>query len=182
MLTITGNRMQTHAIMIENECNYSYTIEPLYTEYMDIAQFDDSIDLSDCVLEKLYTICDAISATDASLESKIILAIGIRHRAESFLISEIKKYNGSLYWKQSNTVMSTSDYLSKVYLSKRPQTRALIDAYHQFGQQGIIRIIDEVNIMTPESIHFNSFMYEPLLDMDVSELFNLYRRVQALQT
>ena len=93
----------------------------------------------------------------------------------------IKKYNGSLYWEKSGNKMSPLDYLSKVDQSNKPQTRALINAYHQFGRQDIVRIIDEVNIMTPESIHFNSFMYEPLLDMDVSELFSLYRRVQALQ-
>ena len=44
----------------------------------------------------------------------------------------------------------------------------------------IIEILDEVNIMTPENIHLNSFMYEPLLDMDIQELLNLYSRVKAL--
>lgn len=34
--------------------------------------------------------------------------------------------------------------------------------------------------MTPENIHLNSFMYEPLLDMDIQELLNLYSRVKAL--
>lgn len=31
--------------------------------------------------------------------------------------------------------------------------------------------------MTPENIHLNSFMYEPILDMDIVELLNLYKIV-----
>ena len=34
--------------------------------------------------------------------------------------------------------------------------------------------------MTPESIHFNSFMYEPIIDMDIIELQHLYNEVQHL--
>ena len=60
------------------------------------------------------------------------------------------------------------------------QTRALYDIVKQFVSKGIIEILDEVNIMTPENIHLNSFMYEPLLDMDIQELLNLYSRVKAL--
>jgi len=34
--------------------------------------------------------------------------------------------------------------------------------------------------MTPENIHLNSFMYEPILDMDIVELKNLYEKVKTL--
>jgi hypothetical protein len=34
--------------------------------------------------------------------------------------------------------------------------------------------------MTPENIHINSFMYEPILDMDIVELKNLYEKVKKL--
>ena len=43
-----------------------------------------------------------------------------------------------------------------------------------------LKILDEVNIMTPEHIHINSFMYEPLLDMDITELLGLYQKVKSL--
>ena len=33
---------------------------------------------------------------------------------------------------------------------------------------------------TPENIHLNAFMYEPILDMDIVELLNLYGQVQDL--
>ena len=60
------------------------------------------------------------------------------------------------------------------------QTRELYNVIKTFVSKEIIEILDEVNIMTPENIHLNSFMYEPLLDMDIQELLNLYSRVKAL--
>jgi len=35
-------------------------------------------------------------------------------------------------------------------------------------------IIERVNMMTPEMLHLNSFMYEPLIDLSVSHLIKLY--------
>ncbi|MFO1237307.1 MAG: hypothetical protein U1F24_09895 [Alphaproteobacteria bacterium] len=42
------------------------------------------------------------------------------------------------------------------------------------------RILDRVALMTPESIHVNSFMYEPILDMADDHLRKLLADVQAL--
>ena len=41
-------------------------------------------------------------------------------------------------------------------------------------------IIERVNMMTPEIIHLNSFMYEPLIDMSVHHLIKLYNDCKAL--
>ena len=35
-------------------------------------------------------------------------------------------------------------------------------------------IIEKVNMMTPEHIHINSFMFEPLIDVSVQHLVELY--------
>ena len=45
----------------------------------------------------------------------------------------------------------------------------------------IFRILDAVNIVTPEQIHMNSFMYEPLVDMDIIELLRLYEEGKNLK-
>lgn len=37
-----------------------------------------------------------------------------------------------------------------------------------------IEILEQVNLMTPENIHLNSFMYEPILDMSDEYLKSLY--------
>ena len=60
------------------------------------------------------------------------------------------------------------------------QTRILYDRYcNDFPDQTInIQILESVNIMTPENIHLNSFMYEPILDMGIGDLRDLYKTVK----
>ena len=41
-------------------------------------------------------------------------------------------------------------------------------------------IVEEVNLITPESIHLNSFMFEPLIDITDWSLKELYRKVFTL--
>lgn len=156
-------------------------IEPLYQNYMGVAHFDASTAPTDSVLGKLYSVCDGITTTDTNLENKIVLAIGIRHKAEEFMISAISPYGGQLNWRsgRNNATGSATDFLSFVESTKN-QTRELLKGYQQFGDTAKIAVLNEVSIMTPEHIHINSFMYEPLLDMDITELLTLYQRVKTL--
>ena len=156
-------------------------IEPLYQNYMGVEHFDASIAPTDSVLGKLYSVCDGITTTDSNLENKIVLAIGIRHKAEEFMISTISPYGGQLNWRsgRNNVTGSATDFLSFVECTKN-QTRELLKGYQQFGDTAKIAVLNEVSIMTPEHIHINSFMYEPLLDMDITELLTLYQRVKTL--
>ena len=64
------------------------------------------------------------------------------------------------------------------------QTYTLFKKYkEQFGDtNSTVKTIEKVILMTPENIHLNSFMYEPILDMSDDHLKDLYRKVQALQT
>lgn len=39
-------------------------------------------------------------------------------------------------------------------------------------------LIKEVNLITPENIHLNSFMFEPLIDMSIWRLKKLYQDVK----
>ena len=56
----------------------------------------------------------------------------------------------------------------------------LLNGYEQFGLKDKREILNEVMIMTPEHIHINSFMYEPIMDMDIQELLRLYYRTKTL--
>lgn len=156
-------------------------IEPLYQNYIGVKHFDASTVPTDSVLGKLYSVCDGITTTDSNLENKIVLAIGIRHKAEEFMISAISPYGGQLNWRsgRNNVTGSATDFLSFVESTKN-QTRELLKGYQQFGDTAKIAVLNEVSIMTPEHIHINSFMYEPLLDMDITELLTLYQRVKTL--
>ena len=43
-----------------------------------------------------------------------------------------------------------------------------------FDDEYTIELFEEVSMMTPENIHINSFMFEPILDMDDYYLKKLY--------
>lgn len=48
------------------------------------------------------------------------------------------------------------------------------------GASDQIMVLSQVNLMTPENIHLNSFMYEPILDMSALHLYDLYGKIKAL--
>jgi hypothetical protein len=62
------------------------------------------------------------------------------------------------------------------------QTNALITRYRADFASEIdkIQLLQQVNLMTPENIHLNSFMYEPILDMSNGHLKQLYTEVKAI--
>lgn len=95
------------------------------------------------------------------LENKIILAIAIRLEAENFLKGILIANNESLV----TTSNQTRDWSNKAIL------------YLNNDQK---KIINEVNLMTTESIHLNSFMYEPIIDMSNWTLKQLYKNILKL--
>lgn len=93
------------------------------------------------------------------LEKKIVLSIAIRLKTEEYLIKEI----------------NDPGFVSGII---RNQTIDLINKFkEQFptGKEDIVKLAERVNLMTPENIHINSFMYEPILDMSSHHLRELYR-------
>jgi len=97
-----------------------------------------------------------------NLENKILLAIAIRLKAEQFMF---------------NKLTDKSEPSSN-------QTRVLFDRFKaEFGATELdsIMTLDQVNLMTPENIHLNSFMYEPILDMSDHHLRTLYTNLKALK-
>ncbi|MGB4774148.1 MAG: hypothetical protein WBP45_03165, partial [Daejeonella sp.] len=102
------------------------------------------------VLDLIYSIADAILISIdqiIDLENKIVLAIAIRLKAEEFMVLKI---NDDAFWK---SIMAN-------------QTHVLIKKYVEIYQNETanIKCLEQVNLMTPENIHLNSFMYEPILD------------------
>lgn len=62
------------------------------------------------------------------------------------------------------------------------QTHALFRAYKNRGHGTVesLRALDDVVLMTPENIHVNSFMYEPIIDLSDAALRELYARAKLL--
>ena len=94
------------------------------------------------------------------LEKKIILSISIRLLAEQFMIAEIDDI----------------DWIKKI---GRNQTGKLTKKYKEImrdiaEKDRHVELMDRVSLMTPENIHLNSFMYEPILDMSSDHLCQLH--------
>lgn len=156
-------------------------ILPLYQNYDGVRMFQPDIQMSEYVLDSLYEVCDTITAMDTLLENKIILAMAIRHKAEAYMIQEINQFHGQMLWKIRRQIYSGTNIEFLAAVANMPnQTRELLNGYKQFGSSESLSVLNEVSIMTPENIHLNSFMYEPLLDMDVVELLDLYSRIKML--
>lgn len=172
------------SLLHTKELSHSITfgqILPLYKAYVGVAAFQPEVELTDSVLDSLYTVCDALTTEDTLLENKIVLAMGIRHKAEEYMLHQINQFQGQISWRinRQNHIGTNSEFLEALAGMKK-QTRELINAYNQFGATASLAILNEVSIMTPENIHLNSFMYEPLIDMDIVELLDLYIRTKSL--
>jgi hypothetical protein len=104
------------------------------------------------------------SGDGINLENKIVLSIAIRLSAEKFMVGKIN----DAAFVDSITSNQTSKLLKrfKELFPKDDDT---------------IKIIERVVLMTPENIHLNSFMYEPILDMSDEHLRKLYRDILTLK-
>ncbi|WP_407970982.1 hypothetical protein ACJ51O_00020 [Burkholderia pyrrocinia] len=97
------------------------------------------------------------------LERKIVISIAIRLIAEKHMIKRINNQPFVDAIAQNQTIELLKEYKNRV-----------------LGTPEEVEKLEQVNLMTPENIHLNSFMYEPILDMGSSHLRALYTDVKAL--
>lgn len=107
---------------------------------------------------------ECLQAADGiNFEHKIVLSIAIRLKAEKYMAEKI----------------NDPSFLAGIGFNQTPQLlnkfKTLPDA-----TAASIKVIEKVILMTPENIHLNSFMYEPILDMSDEHLRKLYRDVLGL--
>ena len=159
-------------------------LKKVYKEYLGKDKFNSSINDLDKVYDSIIDLADnQISGNDINLENKIIFAIAIRLKAEEFMKEEIRNSSETFTWMNERIEIygNNEEFLDFVNNGKN-QTRKLFNGFIQIGNDEKIKVLESVNIMTPENIHLNSFMYEPILDMDIVELNNLYGKVKILST
>ncbi|ECQ5155793.1 hypothetical protein HF237_000977 [Campylobacter coli] len=129
-----------------------------------IQEYQANINKDDNLLDFIYGTCDEIANTNninpIELQNKIVLSIGIRLKAEEFMLSKVNLQNEIT----------------------RNQTRNL---YNLTKEQNAINdkqdfIIRKVLAITSDNIHINSFMYEPILDTSIEHLIKLYRDIKEI--
>ena len=103
------------------------------------------------------------------LDGKIILSMAIRLLAEQFMINEIKDADKS------------GSILEEIY-KQNNQTGKLLGQYKKLcpTQYDNILLMNKVSLMSSENIHINSFMFEPIIDMSIKSLVDLFGRVYTI--
>jgi len=98
-----------------------------------------------------------------NFENKIVLSIAIRIAAEQFMVEKI----------------NDAQFVAGIESNQTPTLFAKFKELFA-GEIDQIETIQRVILMTPESIHLNSFMYEPILDMSDEHLKLLYSDIKGL--
>lgn len=144
-------------------------VKDLETIYKLILQDVTAIALPDAnksVITLIHETAETILPEEnakAELESKVILSIAIRLQAEEFMVGKI---NDQIF--VDSITKNQTKQLLKRYTADFP------------GEPDSIKLLNQVSLMTPENIHLNSFMYEPILDMAPEHLKTLYSDVKLL--
>ncbi|WP_409197831.1 hypothetical protein ACA135_05865 [Methanobrevibacter acididurans] len=98
---------------------------------------------------------------EINLENKIVMSMAIRLLADKFMLSKLSLKSENITTNQTTQLY---DIYTKKYGKDTPESK----------------ILERVNLMTPENIHINSFMYEPLIDMGDKHLKTLYEDIKKL--
>jgi ABC-type cobalamin/Fe3+-siderophores transport system ATPase subunit len=151
---------KTSTITIEN-------LEGIFKKLINIPT-NQNFCTQEIVEKRIYNLANGINndtSEKMELEDKVILSMAIRLKAENFLIAKINK----------------KEFVSEI---KENQTYKLVEKFKEMfpNENDVIRLMDKVNLMTPENIHINSFMYEPILDMSNEHLKKLYSNVSELHS
>ena len=112
------------------------------------------------VVSVIFEIADAICAsneTGVCLENKIMLSIALRLKAEIFLKGILLANGISLDCSRNQT----REWIKRASSHLNPPQKELLE---------------KTNLITPESIHINAFMYEPLIDVPNWQLIELYQQ------
>ncbi len=121
-------------------------------------------DGSKLYLQAIYDIAEKIcndkDRNHIELQNKIIFSIAIRLKAEEWMLNK----------------------LNKKFEPKKNQTMELYNAIEKEKRlsDDEKRIIQKVLMITPENIHINSFMFEPILDTSLDHLYICFKEVKNL--
>jgi len=155
------------------QCLHVMKIKPTYVDIVEDVKRGTSVDvcplnaINDIHQEIINTACSIAndSNDDFDLHKNITLAIGIRLEIERYIISKI-----------------SDDVYNEVLAKERDQTRQLLGRYKNntsdTDKDSKLMIFNKAAMMVDGSIHLNSFMYEPLIDMGTWELKDMYREIK----
>lgn len=141
----------TEEVVVEIMCNYTHGKE--------MKRKKTSNPIFGLITATAESIATEKSPNSILLENKIVLSIAIRLIAEQYLRKLLLEQG--LTENDLNGSKNQTNKLTRLYKEKCPNDNNKT-------------LIERINIMTPEVIHINSFMFEPLIDMSLNHLISLY--------
>ena len=110
-----------------------------------------------------------------TLEGKIVLSIATRLLAERTLVARLLGGRAPPVEERISIHFWIAEHRRALEEKADDEGRSLTE---QEARE--LEVLDDVALMTPEAIHINSFMYEPILDMSGRHLADLYSAVRRL--
>lgn len=146
----------------ENQTIYISHLKDIFLRIFPGINFNSEINQTEKVVDIIFNEAENCLVADEgiNLENKLILSIAIRLYAEKYMWSKVSNQeiiNGST---------------GKLFARFKKEFEGTLDTE--------IKILDEVNLITPENIHLNSFMFEPILDLSDVHLKELYNKLKVL--
>lgn len=181
LIPFVRNLIEYTSSQIDKDSNYIKLTSCLHIkkdtkniQIQDISKIFDSVfgierknkkiekDNSKLYFQAIYDIAEEIyndkDRNHIELQNKIILSMAIRLKAEEWMLNK----------------------LNQEFKSEKNQTRELYDATKKELSDDEKRVIQKVLMITPENIHINSFMFEPILDTSLDHLCTLFGESQNL--
>lgn len=147
-------------------------IEQIMTRNMDVPNLPTAqthVNIKEYIISTADNLCQQPTFDEINIENKIVLSIAARLKTEDYMIAKLKE------------VMQNGDFGIFYNSITSNQTFELTKKYTELCSPSseIQLLLKEVNMITPENIHLNSFMFEPLIDMSVWRLKKLYQDVKV---
>lgn len=146
-------------------------IEKIYNQYwckssnVNFAKNRETDSVYDIIINEANAI---VPVEKLEIESKLILSMAIRLKSDKYMIQKI-----------SNGVANGASIINDIY-KKGNQSAWLYKEYKKSINDNAMGVLEQVAMLTPENIHLNSFMFEPILDMSLLHLYDLYQEVKSV--
>ena len=106
-----------------------------------------------------------IDPNEVDIVNKLVLSIAIRYKAEEYMESQLTAAQIAVMRPNRNR---TAELLN------------VFKAHHSVDLEDQCLLMNKVLMLTSENIHFNNFMFEPLVDISILHLKQLYADVKDL--
>ena len=141
---------------------HDFLINVIHSKADLVLDFKDKY-LLNVIFEQAEIVVGSYTEHSIDLEDKLIVAIACRLKAEIFMISKLPV-----------------DAVNSISKNQTQELYKLCKA-ENFNVE-TLKLLNRVNLMTPEHIHINSFMFEPLVDMSMNHLVDLYSELSNIAT